>query len=86
MSNLPIAELAALAAAVCWTFTAILAAPGVHHFGAVAFNRYRVVFAGTVLIIITSIMGLWSSVPNNAMLALIGSSLVGIVILSLIHI
>ena len=80
MSNLPIAELAALAAAVCWTFTAILAAPGVHHFGAVAFNRYRVVFAGTVLIVITSIMGLWSSVPNNAMLALIGSSLVGIVI------
>ena len=80
MSNLPIAELAALAAAVCWTFTAILAAPGVHHFGAVVFNRYRVVFAGTVLIVITSIMGLWSSVPNNAMLALIGSSLVGIVI------
>lgn len=80
MSHLPVAELAALAAAICWTFTAILAAPGVHHFGAVAFNRYRVVFAGTVLIAITSIMGLWSSVPNNAMMALIGSSLVGIVV------
>jgi len=80
MSNLPVAELAALAAAVCWTFTAILAAPGVHHFGAVAFNRYRVVFAGTVLIAITSFMGLWSSVPDNAMLPLIGSSLVGIVV------
>lgn len=41
MSNLPLAELAALGAALCWTFTAIVAAPGVHHFGAVAFNRYR---------------------------------------------
>ncbi len=80
MSNLPVAELAALAAAVCWTFTAILAAPGVHHFGAVAFNRYRVAFAGSMLIAITSVMGLWSSVPDNAVLALVGSSLVGIVV------
>jgi drug/metabolite transporter (DMT)-like permease len=80
MSNLPAAELAAVAAALCWTFTAILAAPGVHHFGAVAFNRYRVVFAATVLIAITSFMGLWSSVPNSAMMTLMGSSLVGIVI------
>ena len=80
MSNLPVAELAALAAALCWTFTAILAAPGVHHFGAVAFNRYRVVFAGTVLIAITSFMGLWSSVPDNAIVPLIGSSLIGIVV------
>jgi len=80
MSNLPVAELAALAAATCWTFTAILAAPGVHHFGAVAFNRYRVVFAGTVLIAITSFMDLWSSVPDNAIVPLIGSSLVGIVV------
>jgi len=80
MSNLPVAELAALAAALCWTFTAILAAPGVHHFGAVAFNRYRVVFAGTVLIAITSLMDLWSSVPDNAMVPLIGSSLIGIVV------
>ena len=61
MSNLPVAELAALAAAVCWTFTAILAAPGVHHFGAVAFNRYRVVFAGTVLIAISSFCLLYTS-------------------------
>ena len=80
MSNLPVAELAALAAALCWTFTAILAAPGVHHFGAVAFNRYRVVFAGTVLIAITIFMGLWSSVPANAIVPLIGSSLIGIVV------
>ena len=80
MSNLPVAELAALAAALCWTFTAILAAPGVHHFGAMAFNRYRVVFAGTVLIAITSFMGLWSSVPANAIVPLIGSSLIGIVV------
>lgn len=80
MIDLPVAELAALGAAVCWTFTAILAAPVVHHFGAVAFNRYRAVFAGTVLIAITSIMGLWSSVPDSAMMTLIGSSLVGIVI------
>ena len=80
MIELPVAELAALGAAVCWTFTAILAAPVVHHFGAVAFNRYRAVFAGTVLIAITSIMGLWSSVPDSAMMTLIGSSLVGIVI------
>jgi len=80
MSNLPIAELAAVSAAICWTFTAILAAPGVHHFGAIAFNRYRVVFAGLVLIAITSIMGLWSSLPNNAWLMLMASSLVGIVV------
>ena len=80
MSNLPVAELAALAAAVCWTFTAILASPGVHHFGAVAFNRYRVVFAGAVLIAITSLMDLWSSLPDNTMMALMGSSLVVIVI------
>ena len=80
MSNLPLAELAALGAAICWTFTAILAAPGVHHFGAVAFNRYRVVFAATVLIVITSVMGLWSSMTDNAVIALIGSSLVGIVV------
>lgn len=80
MSNLPVAELAALGAAACWTFTAILAAPGVHHFGAVAFNRYRVVFAGLVLIAISSLLGLWQSLPDNSMLTLIGSSLVGIVI------
>mgnify|MGYP003971300979 CR=1 FL=1 len=80
MSNLPVAELAALGAAACWTFTAILAAPGVHHFGAVAFNRYRVVFAGLVLIVSSSLLGLWQSLPENSMLTLIGSSLVGIVI------
>lgn len=74
MSDLPLAELAALGAAICWTFTAILATPGVHHFGAVAFNRYRVVFAATVLI-----MGLWSNMTDSAVIALIGSSLVGVV-------
>ncbi|MDC9719993.1 MAG: DMT family transporter, partial [Gammaproteobacteria bacterium] len=80
MSNLPIAELAALGAAACWTFTAILAAPGVHHFGAIAFNRYRVVFAGSVLIIITTLMGLWSSLPDQGIATLMVSSLVGIVL------
>lgn len=80
MSQLPLAEMAAIGAALCWTFTAIIAAPGVHHFGAVAFNRYRVVFAGLVLIIIASVMDLWSSIPNNAMIILIGSSLIGIVV------
>jgi len=80
MSNLPLAELAALGAALCWTFTAIVAAPGVHHFGAVAFNRYRVVFAGLVLIAISSALDLWQSLPDNSMLTLIVSSLIGIVI------
>lgn len=79
MSNLPLAELAALGAAICWTFTAILATLGVHHFGAVAFNRYRVVFSATVLIVITSVMGLWSNMTDSAVIALIGSSLVGVV-------
>ncbi|HCH32564.1 MAG TPA: EamA family transporter [Oceanospirillaceae bacterium] len=80
MGNLPVAEFAALGAAVCWTCSAILTAPLVHHFGAVALNRYRVVFAGLVLVAMTSAMGLWQTLPDNSMLTLIGSSLIGIVI------
>lgn len=80
MSDLPLAELAALTAATMWAFTGLITQPIVHHFGATATNRYRITAAGTVLILLSSLFGLWSSLNMDGLGLLVLSGFIGIFI------
>ncbi|MDP6969798.1 MAG: DMT family transporter [Gammaproteobacteria bacterium] len=80
LSNLPLAELAALAAATMWAFTGLITQPLVHHFGATATNRYRISVAGVMLILLTSLFGLWHSLSWTGLWLLVVSGFIGIFI------
>ena len=79
-SNLPLAELAALTAATMWAFTGLITQPIVHHFGATATNRYRTTFAGSILAILATVFGLWSTVNLDGIGLLVLSGFIGIFI------
>ncbi len=80
LNHLPLAELAALAAATMWAFTGLITQPIVHHFGATATNRYRITTAALVLILLTSLLGLWSSLKLDGLSLLVLSGFIGIFI------
>lgn len=79
-SHLPLAELAALTAATMWAFTGLITQPIVHHFGATATNRYRITFAGSILAILATVFGLWSTINLDGIGLLVLSGFIGIFI------
>ncbi len=75
---LPVYELAALGAAICWAITGVLAAPAVTHLGAFRFNLYRQSFVAAVLAVIVFGAGLWQGTTAQHILPLVASGLIGI--------
>lgn len=54
LTNLPLAELAALAAAACWAIAPIMGVDTTRRIGAIPFNRWRMVMMTFLLLVITS--------------------------------
>jgi len=73
-------ELAALGAALCWTFAALLAGDLSRQLGGITFNRLRNVGVFMVLLIFVSAAGLWHSVQQNQLFIILLSGLVGIAV------
>lgn len=78
--SLPVHELAALAAALCWAITGTIVREPVTVLGAERFNRIRgwMVVAGLALIVVLS--GPGQGLPGAAVLALAVSGLIGVMI------
>ena len=75
---LPVYELAALGAAICWALTGLMVAPPLQRLGAFAFNCYRQAFTALVLVLIVGISGGWHGITPAQILPLILSGRVGI--------
>jgi drug/metabolite transporter (DMT)-like permease len=73
----PVHELAALGAATCWASTGIIAAGPAAHLGALAFNRWRQVFATCLFAAYVLASGSWHQLAGHVP-ALILSGLFGI--------
>lgn len=71
-------ELAALAAAVCWALTGILAAAPAGHLGAIAFNRVRQVTVTLLLALYVLASGTWRDLSPDVVAPLVLSGLIGI--------
>lgn len=78
LSVLPVHELAALAAAACWSVTGLLAAGPAGHLGALAFNRLRQVFVTLLLAAWLFASGQMHQLQWNDVAPLLLSGLVGI--------
>ncbi len=77
---MPVHELAALGAAACWALTGILAPGPVAHLGALAFNRWRQLFAAVMFAAIVAIGGSWREFNAATVPALVLSGMAGIFI------
>ncbi|HRO13262.1 DMT family transporter, partial [Amaricoccus sp.] len=77
---MPVHEIAALGAAACWAVTGILAPGPVAHLGALAFNRWRQVFAVAMFSAVVLAGGSWRQLDAGTVLPLVLSGLVGIFI------
>ncbi|PZO67029.1 MAG: EamA family transporter [Paracoccus denitrificans] len=75
---MPIYELAALGAAVCWATTGLLATRPVADLGPIAFNFRKQVICTIALIVIVVIMGRWQAVNLALIPPVLASGLVGI--------
>lgn len=78
LANLPLGEIAALGAAVTWAITGLITQPLVHYFGATATNRYRITVASVMLILLSSLLGLWQTLNSQGIWLLVLSGLIGI--------
>ncbi len=75
-----LSEIAALSAAVCWSFASLLAAGPVERLGSIAFNRIRMAVVAIMLIAYTSMIGTWGTIQSEHSTAIILSALTGIVL------
>jgi drug/metabolite transporter (DMT)-like permease len=75
---MPVHELAALGAAACWAVTGILAPGPIAHLGALAFNRWRQVFATLMFAAIVLASGTWRQFDAATVVPLVFSGLIGI--------
>lgn len=75
---LPVYELAALAAAMCWALTGLMVAPPLQRLGTFAFNCYRQVLTALVLVLIVGISGAWHGITMAQVWPLVLSGLIGI--------
>ncbi|NHF72799.1 DMT family transporter [Paracoccus sp. 12-3] len=75
---MPIYELAAIGAAICWALTGLMVAPPLQRLGTFAFNCYRQVFTTLVLVLIVWLGGMWHGVTVAHVWPLILSGIVGI--------
>jgi drug/metabolite transporter (DMT)-like permease len=76
----PLHELAALGAAACWALTGVLAPGPVAHLGALAFNRWRQLFAVVMFAAVVALSGTWRQFDAATVPPLVLSGLVGIFI------
>ena len=81
MSALPF-QVAALAAAFCWSVSGLIAASPSRELGGPRFTRLRMIVASILLFIVASIFGDWGSLPldSTSLLLLLGSAVVGLLI------
>ncbi|MGF7008555.1 DMT family transporter [Aminobacter sp. BE322] len=77
---MPIHELAALGAAVCWAMTGLISAGPAGHLGAPAFNRVRQVFVTVMLALYVLATGAWRELDASNVGPLLLSGFVGIFI------
>ncbi|SDD70334.1 Uncharacterized membrane protein [Paracoccus isoporae] len=75
---MPVYELAALGAAICWALTGLIAAPASAHLGPFAFNFYRQSLVALILGVIVWSAGLWQGVTAAQLAALAVSGVIGI--------
>jgi drug/metabolite transporter (DMT)-like permease len=75
---MPIHELAALGAATCWASTGIIAAGPAAHLGALAFNRWRQLFATCLFASYVLATGTWRELHGATVPLLVLSGLFGI--------
>ncbi len=75
---MPIYELAALGAAICWALTGIISAIPAGHLGALAFNRVRQVFVTCMLGLVVVATGTWRELTPDAAMLLALSGVIGI--------
>lgn len=73
-------ELAALGAALCWTFAALLAGDLSKQLGGITFNRLRNVGVFFVLLIIVTLAGWWGTFRVADLGIILASGLVGVAI------
>ena len=71
-------ELAAVAAAMTWAFSAVIAAGPSAELGAIAFNRLRMSIVLVVLAAFVAITGGWRTLESEHVLPLVLSGLIGI--------
>jgi drug/metabolite transporter (DMT)-like permease len=74
----PVHEVAALGAAACWALTGVLAPEPIAHLGALAFNRWRQVFAAGMFAAVVVAAGTWRQLDSGAVAPLVLSGLIGI--------
>lgn len=77
---MPIHEIAALGAAVCWALTGIISAGPAGHLGAPAFNRVRQIFVTAMLALYVLATGAWRELDAANVWPLLASGLIGIFI------
>ena len=75
---MPVHELAALGAAACWAMTGVLAPGPIAHLGALAFNRWRQVFAVLMFAAVVAASGTWRQFDAATVAPLVLSGLIGI--------
>ena len=75
---MPLHELAALGAAACWALSGILAPGPIAHLGALAFNRWRQVFAALMFAAVVLASGTWRQFGADTVVPLVLSGLIGI--------
>ena len=73
-------EFAALGAALCWTFAALLAGDLSKQLGGITFNRLRNVGVFFVLLVLVSLTGLWESFRTADLGVILLSGFIGIAI------
>ena len=73
-------EVAALGAALCWTFAALLAGNLSRQLGGITFNRLRIVGVFFVLLVFVSLAGLWESLKSADLGIIFLSGFIGIAI------
>lgn len=80
MSSIPLAELAALAAALCWAIGGLFSIGVVRRIGAVLYNRLRMLLVGLALSLLAWWTGGWGQLDASMLPALALSGLIGIFI------
>lgn len=75
---MPIYELAALGAAVCWALTGLISAGPAGHLGALRYNLVRQVFVSCLLFAYVLVTGTWQELNSANVAPLILSGFIGI--------
>lgn len=75
---MPVYELAALGAAICWALTGLVSAGPAGHLGALTFNQVRQIFVSCLLLVYVMATGVWQQIDTRSALLLALSGFIGI--------